>query len=328
MTTRDAAREGALLHPRTDLGAFAVTGKDRLTWLNGLVTCDLAKLKPGAGAVHDGAASGPKPRAGEAGAYGLAVGKTGKIAAELWFVAGADHVVVIVARDRLESIRAHFDKHLIMEDAEMSDPLDRAVLFAHGPRARDLVDAARIQKADAALVDWTGRGDAAVIVAAEGALDATRDALLAAAGAHAAIADEDAWEAIRVEWGLPKLGVDYDEQTLPQEASLEKVAVSFEKGCYLGQETVFMLEKRGHAKKKLMRIAIEGADLPAKAAEIVLPEDGAVGSVTSVARAPEGGAIALGYVKYKHAVAGQALTVEGRPARVLGFAAEPRKAGA
>ena len=116
-----AASEGALVHARPDLGVLAVTGPDRLSWLNGLVTQDVGKLAPGAGA------------------YGLAVGKTGKILAELWFVASAERVLVIAARDRLAMLLEHFDKHLIMEDAEMSPPLDRAVVFAHGPQAPAVV---------------------------------------------------------------------------------------------------------------------------------------------------------------------------------------------
>jgi folate-binding protein YgfZ len=291
-----AASEGALTHARPDLGVFAVTGPDRLTWLNGLVTQDVGKLAPGAGA------------------YGLAVGKTGKIMAELWFVAAADRVFVVLGRDRLATIREHFDRHLIMEDAELGEPLDRGVVFVHGARARALVDAARALGADAALVAFTGRGDAAVLIAPG------RD--VAALLALGTPLPEEAWEPLRVAWGLGRFGVDFDDQTLPQEASLEKLAVCFTKGCYLGQEAVFMLEKRGHAKKHLVRLAVEGADPPAAGAEITA-EGSAVGAVTSATAALTGeGQVALGYVKHKLAVAGTEVAVGGRPGRVLGPAAE------
>lgn len=291
-----------LLHVRSDLDAFAVTGRERLSWLNGLVTQEVEKLPSGAGA------------------YGLAVGKTGKIAAELWFLAGADRVLVVVARDRAEMVREHFDKHLIMEDAEMSVLLDRGVIFAHGLPGHDLVTEARALGCDAAMVDWTGRGDAAVILAPEGKLDATLTALLASAGPGSSLATEATWETLRIGWGLPRFGVDYDDQSLPQEASLEALAVSFNKGCYLGQETVFMVEKRGHPKKKLVRLAVEGdAELLAGTA-ITLPGGGAVGAVTSATRALEGGSLAIATVKYQLAVAETALLAGGRAARVLGLA--------
>jgi folate-binding protein YgfZ len=306
-----AAAEGALLHVRPDLGVFAVTGKDRLSWLNGLVTQEVGKLSPGTGA------------------YGLAVGKTGKMAAELWFVAGQagdPRVLVVADRARLEALREHLDRHLIMEDAEMSPPLDRAVVFAHGPRAAAAVTAARALGADAASIDWTGRGDAAVIVAPEGGLDATLAGLQAQV-TPTALATEAGWEALRIAWGVPRAGVDYDDHTLPQEASLEKLAVSFSKGCYLGQETVFMLEKRGHAKRKLVRLAVSGDGEVAAGAELTLPDGTAVGAVTSAARAPDGGLRAIGSLKYKHAVAGAEVLVSGRSARVLGLAADGAAGG-
>jgi hypothetical protein len=307
---RRAATAGALLLPRPDLASFAVTGKDRLPWLNGLVTQDVGKL------------------AASAGAYALAVGKTGRILAELWIVAGAEAVHVIAARDRLAMIREHFDKHLIMEDAELGEPQDRGLLFTLGPLSRDLVVDARVLGADAALVDWTGRRDAAVIVAPEGKLAAVEEALLKRAGAQGARASDEGWESIRIEWGLPRFGVDFDDQSLPQEASLEKLAVSFTKGCYLGQETVFMLEKRGHAKKRLMRLFVSGGARVEKGAALEIPGDGEVGTVTSATPAPEGsGWLALGYVKYKHAVAYTELGLGGREVRVLGAAAEPHTKG-
>jgi len=306
---RRAATTGALLHPRPDLAAFAVTGNDRLSWLNGLVTQDVGKLAAGGGA------------------YALAVGKAGRILAELWIVAAEGRVHVAAPRERLGMIREHFDKHLIMEDAEIGEPEGRDVLFMHGPLSRDLLVEARVLGADAALVDWTGRRDAAVILAPEGKGAAIEDALLARAGAAGARASDEAWEAIRIEWGLPRFGVDFDEQTLPQEAALEKLAVCFTKGCYLGQETVFMLEKRGHAKKRLMRLFVGGGAPVEQGAALAVPGDGDVGAITSATPAPEGsGWLALGYVKHKHAVPYTELGLGGREVRVLAAAAEPQPA--
>lgn len=302
-----AAAHGALVHVRSDLGVLAVTGGERLSWLNGLVTQDIGKLAPGAGA------------------YGLAVGKTGKMLAEIWFVAGADRVLVVMARSRMDAIRDHFDRHLVMEDAEMGPPLDRGVIFVHGPRADDLVAEARARGGDAARIDWTGRGDAAVVIAAEGSPDATVAALLARAG-EGALATEAGWEALRVAWGVPRRGADYDDQTLPQEASLEKLAVSFGKGCYLGQETVFMLEKRGHARKKLVRLAVEGDAELSAGAEIADPGGAAAGTVTSATRGADGGWLAIASVKHKLVSTGTELRVGERPARVLGPAADVHRA--
>src|SRR4051794_23585257 len=94
-----ALRAGVLLQARDDLGALRVTGRDAKSWLNGLVTCDVKPVAPGRGA------------------YGLAVGKTGRILAELWVVAAGDGLIVASDRARMAELMQHFDRHLIMEDA-------------------------------------------------------------------------------------------------------------------------------------------------------------------------------------------------------------------
>jgi folate-binding protein YgfZ len=307
---RRALRAGALLHPRPDLAVFAVTGRERATWLNGIVTADVGSLARGTGA------------------FGLAVGKTGKILADLWILPTENALLVVLARALLPVLQEHLRRYLIMEDAEVGEALPRAVLFAHGPLSREVVALAPSLGAEGAMVDWTGQGNAAVFVAegsdAEGrGLLGTVVAHLASNGARATVASDAAWEALRVELGVPRMGVDFDGQNLPHEASLEQVAVSFTKGCYLGQEAIVMLERRGHAKKRLTRISVEGAEPLAAGAEIHVGND-LVGAVTSATRDPEGtGTLALGYVKYKHATAGVTVAVEGRAGRLLGLAAAP-----
>ena len=306
-TERRAAQTGALVQHRSDLSALIMTGGDRLTWLNGLVTCDLASRQPGAGV------------------YGLLVGKTGKIAAEVWILVAKDHLAIALPHDRLPMLREHLERHLIMEDVEILGAPERAWLAVYGPLSGDLGAYARELGADAAPVDFTGRGDTIAVLTPPGQLEAAEGALLARAGDRGALASPEGWEELRIAWGVPRFGVDFDDQTLPQEASLERLAVSFTKGCYLGQETVFMLEKRGHAKKRLMRIAIQGEREVAPGSEIALPDGTAIGAVTSATKAAEGGVIlALGSVKYKHALADAEVTIAGRPARLLGLAATPK----
>jgi hypothetical protein len=297
---RRAAHEGALLEPAPELGSIVVTGADRTRWLNGLVTCELAKLEPGGGA------------------YGLAVAKNGKILAELWIVAEASRLLIGARRDRVPALLEHFNRYIMMEDAEVADASDElGWLRVHGPLAGDLMLVARGSGASAATIAWSDLGGAAVVAPA-GKLDDIMNALLTHAGELSVLATPEGFEAIRIEEGIARFGVDFDEQNYPQDASLEKLAVSFQKGCYLGQETVFMLEVRGHAKKRLVQLAVEGdGDVPV-GAPITAPGDGAeVGKVTSRTRAPSGaGLIALGYVKYKQAAAGAELLVAGRPARI------------
>jgi folate-binding protein YgfZ len=119
---------------------------------------------------------------------------------------------------------------------------------------------------------------------------------------------------LRVELGLPRFGVDFGTSHYPQETSLHTLGVSFSKGCYLGQEVLYMLEHRGHAKKKLVRLHGEST-LPAIAAgssQPVLSADASdIGQAASAS-----GAWAIAMVKQAHAEAEASLTLSGIACRV------------
>ena len=116
----------------------------------------------------------------------------------------------------------------------------------------------------------------------------------------------------------PSTGVDFDRDNYPQEPALEKDGVSFNKGCYLGQEAVFMLEKRGHVKKRLVQLVVDG---PVAVGDAITSAEGAeIGKITSAIARP-GSNLALGYVKYKYAVADTVLTTAKSPAKVTGLLA-------
>jgi folate-binding protein YgfZ len=115
---------------------------------------------------------------------------------------------------------------------------------------------------------------------------------------------------------VPIFGAEFDGATYPQEAGLEKTAVSFNKGCYLGQEVVCMLEMRGKVKKRIVPLVLEG-DAPARGAA-VMHEGVAVGAVTSAAWSPTlGRAIALAMVKRQLTEPGSELRVGDAVAKVV-----------
>ncbi len=107
----------------------------------------------------------------------------------------------------------------------------------------------------------------------------------------------DAFEAARIEAGVARLGPDLDERVLAHEAFLDRDAVSFTKGCFLGQEVVCRIDSRGRVNRFLRRLRVHGDEHPPVGAE-VLVDDHVVGSVTSVAVPPDDGpAVALAYVR-------------------------------
>jgi folate-binding protein YgfZ len=107
---------------------------------------------------------------------------------------------------------------------------------------------------------------------------------------------EDEIELLRIRARTPRYGREVDDRVLPAEAGLDERAVSFTKGCYPGQEPVARLHYRGHANRGLRVLELAGDELPVYDAELL--HDGAqVGRVTSAVRSPEGGVVALAYVR-------------------------------
>jgi folate-binding protein YgfZ len=121
---------------------------------------------------------------------------------------------------------------------------------------------------------------------------AAKRAELVAGGA--VLGDADAYEAARIIAGAPRLGVDIDETTIPQEAFLERDTVSFTKGCFVGQELVCRIDTRGHVNRYLRKLVFADA-MPERGATIVAG-DKEVGAITSVAPT-ETGAVALGMIR-------------------------------
>ena len=301
-TQLECAKTSALVVPSEDAVVFVVTGGDRKTWLNGLVTCDLA------------------PLGANQAAYGLAVTQKGRILADVSIlIDGDEQVLIAVPRTVASEVRTSFEKYLIMEDAEIAAEDDRFVVsFVHGPRSGDVLEAARGAGARGGSLDRSGRGGA-VLFTPKDREAAVRDAIAKSLEAiGGAIGDLAGWEALRVSRGIPRFGVDFDAATYPQEVGLEKTAVSFAKGCYLGQEVVCMLEMRGHVKRKLVPLLLASGDPPSRGAEVNDASGLKVGEVTSAAIVPSRGApVALAMVKVAHAELGTALTISGTSASVV-----------
>ena len=294
----DAAKSGALAVAHADLATLVVTGGDRVSWLNGLVTCELTK------------------RRADAAVYGLAVGRNGRVLADLVVVFDEPNarLLVGVSRSVVESLRAHLDHYLVMEDAELSVATDAFEAWSvHGPASPASLEAARAAGAIGGELDRTGLGGASLFVP----VDRTED-VRGALAATAVVGDASGWNALRLERGVPLFGVDFDDKTYPQEAGLERTAISFDKGCYLGQEVVCMLELRGHVKRKLASVVVDASEPPAAGAPVTDGAGAAVGEVTSASASPTlGRPVALAMVKRAQAEPGQSVVVGGARGEVV-----------
>ncbi len=293
--TEQAARskEAVLAVELLDRAAIVVRGGERVTWLNGLVTCDLAKLEPGAAT------------------YGLLVEKKGKIQTDFFVVPSADALVLAVPSHLRDDIIGTLDHYLIMEDAEL-EAVDLVFFQLLGPKAEEA--RASLAAPYAGTFDVLGIGGAIVAAPRNDAFAEKVHAECTRLGGL--VGDEAGWNALRVERGIPRFGVEFDTTYYPQEAALEKRAVSFDKGCYLGQEVVYMLENRGHVKKKLVPLDVEG-NVPAAGDKVTTPEGAEVGDVKSAIVGPlTGSPKAIAMVKWAQSKPGTELRIGDRVARV------------
>jgi folate-binding protein YgfZ len=138
----------------------------------------------------------------------------------------------------------------------------------------------------------------------------------------------EALETRRVEAAVPKWGADMDENTIPNEAGLERRAMSYDKGCYIGQETIARIKTYGHVNRQLVQLAIESQagtpapPMPARGEKIFAGER-EVGQVTSVAYSARlGKLLALGYVRREFVKTGTELKINQQTAEVLKICGE------
>ncbi len=284
---------------QTELVTLVATGADRVTWLNGMLTCDLLK------------------RAAGAAIYGLAVARNGRVIADVVTVLddARERALLVVPGRVAEELRKHLEHYLVMEDVVLAPDVDGFEVWSvHGPGAGDALEAARAAGGEGGLLDRTGLGGSIVLAPRDGT-SAVRSALATVA----TLGDEAGWEALRLERAVPRFGVDFDDKTYPQEAQLEKQAVSFDKGCYLGQEVVCMLELRGHVKRMLVRIVVSDGALPPAVGAAVTDEQGtAIGEVTSAGASPTlGKPVVLAMVKRAFSQAGSHVLVDGMRGEVV-----------
>src|SRR5439155_6160090 len=130
-------------------------------------------------------------------------------------------------------------------------------------------------------------------------------------------ASPETLEAVRIEVGYPVFGVDMTPDTIPLEAGIEDRALSLTKGCYVGQEVIIRVLHRGRGRvaRRLVRLQVEG-DAPQKDAK-VFSDDREVGFITSSAKSPRLGGIALGYLHRDFVEPGTAVEIDLGDARAL-----------
>jgi len=305
-----ALTQGCGLIDRSERGKLALTGTERKSFLAGQVTNDIEGLAPGGGCyaaflTHKGKMLGDLRV--------LDVEDDGRDEPEPTLLLDTDRATLQALFDLVRRFKIGYDVELHKRTVQ------RGLLSLVGPGAR------AVAAAEAVGVDEHGHrpgaiaGHAVRLIATEAGVDvlceadATEDVRAALRAAGATPVSEDAAEIVRVESGRPRYGVDVDDATIPQEAGLNARAVSFTKGCYVGQETVARLFYRGKPNRHLRGLKLS-EPVPA-GAELRLGER-VVGTLTSSLVSPAFGPIALALVR-REAVPGDTVEVAGGASAAL-----------
>ncbi len=279
----------------------ALTGSDRMRWLNGMVTNNIRDLAVG----H--------------GVYAFLLNPQGHILGDLYAYNRGDSLMIDTDQSQSEKLLATFDHYIIMDDVEITNHSDKLTAIGiTGPKVREVLLAAGfeipevepLQFVDVAWKDLAMtivRSDNATVETYELWLAPGRETFLrdALTKAGATPVGTTAVELLRIAAGIPLYGQDVRERDLPQETEQQR-AVHFSKGCYIGQEIVERIRSRGNVHRKFTGFEVRGP-LPAVGTKI--QADGRdVGEITSAALLPLANgdrSVALGYIRREIATPGR-----------------------
>ena len=297
---------------------FSFSGPDRQRYVNAILTSNVRDLNPGQGAV------------------GLLLNPQGHILAEVETFAREESILVSSLAMFRERTFSTFDKFIIMDDVMLEDvTASTGTLDLAGPHTSALLAELGLGNfADLPLLSHqeTMAGAipcrivrrelagvaAATLIAGREHLPALWSDLAGRVRGHGGTpTGMEALNSIRLECGIPWFGHDYDDRQIPHEAGLEHTHISYEKGCYTGQEIVERVRSRGRVNRRLTELLFSAAEGPAPGTKLLLGGN-EIGSVTSTAFSPKlGKAIGLGYLRHEHSAVGTRLDASGIPAEVI-----------
>jgi folate-binding protein YgfZ len=286
---------------------IAVAGKDRAAYLQGLLTNDIQALAAGSGC------------------YAAWLTPQGRMLTDMHVLESGDMILLDVPAESAEATVERLEQFIFTEDVQVS-PLDGQLtgVWVHGPSAAAALEATVSGLESVATwpdyrVTRASLGEVPVVVARIDQLgvpgfcaylppDMEERLRVGLSHAGAVPVSQRAIDAVRIEAGYPLFGADMTDDTIPLEAGIEGRAISFSKGCYVGQEVIIRVLHRGHGRvaRRLVGLRVQGE---AAAGSKLAAGDREVGFVTSIAMSPTLGWIALGYVHRDFVEPGTALQV-------------------
>jgi folate-binding protein YgfZ len=318
-TSYEAARHRTAYLERLDRALVVVSGADRRAYLQGLLTNDVGALTAGTGC------------------YAAYLTPQGRMIADLFVYELGDVILLTVPAAVKEAVLARLDQFIFSEDVQLGDVTEAfSRLALMGPDSARVLSAVLTDADESRLAALAEHGNLRAPFGGEPAMvtrtaDAgvpgfeifvdrpRRDDFMSALRAAGAVElDEATAEAIRVESGVPRFGIDMDQDTIPLEAGIESRAISFTKGCYVGQEVIIRVLHRGHGRvaRRLVGLTADGSVM-IEPGTPVRSADRDIGRVTSAAWSPSlERPIALAYVQRDFMEPGTRVTAGDVPATV------------
>ena len=294
-----ALREHAAWTDASARGKIRMTGEDRARLLHAMTTNNIQALTPGQGC------------------YALFLNAQGRIQADANILCFADHLLLDTEPDLRPKIYEHLDRYIIADDVTLEDATEQiATICLGGPHADEVLAKLGVTAPiePGSHVAW---GNVTVQRSASGFTlfvpTAEKSAVTASLGV--AEASDDEARTVRIEQGRPRYGEEITEKYLVQETGLMQ-AVSFTKGCYLGQEIVERVRSRGQVHKQLRSVEID-ADQPLEPGTKLTANGAEAGEIVSSAFSPAlGRTVAMAYMRTPFADAGTEVNAEAASGRV------------
>ena len=281
-----AAKRGAVVFDVGDRTQIEIRGQDRQRFLHNFCTNDIKGLKNGAGCEA------------------FVVTVKGRVVAHIFVFAEPDALWVEAHPGAEETLLAHWNRYLINEDVQLSGrTAELGELLLSGPQSAAVLSTLDVDPPFAGSCELLDRrtvrlGEGHVAIRRVDMLGQTGFLLstarseltklwstLIAAGARPAGAQT--FHALRIEAGFPWCGIDLSEENLAPEADRNKQAISFSKGCYLGQEPIARIDAHGHVNRMLRGLRLDSGLVPEQGTQLVTDEGRAAGVVTSAALIPD-----------------------------------------
>jgi len=312
-----AARTCAALFDTSWHAVLILTGRDRVQYLHNISSNDIKSLVEGRGTLA------------------LLLNPQGRILAELEIYALLDQLLVLSHASHRDHTVTTLRKYVIGSQVQIQDLTEQVGSFAiEGPRAAAIIGDSfgvtieglaemsvrevSLEGAPCYVIRRAHFGGIGVeLVAPRNVLPALwRKALAAVRAGGGAAIGMAALESLRLEAGIPRFPVDFNDGMIPHEAALETTHISFMKGCYTGQEIVERVRSRGHVNRRRALLKFSGSDAPVAGTKL-RASDAEVGYVTSAAFSPAAGtAIGMGYVRREQFAPGSVVEFDDGTATV------------